>query len=180
MNFKRFINKNKFFIFIVLAAVILFIAYKKTNETFEDPPKSIKPYIPIEPDCHFNYCTGDYEVVTSNSGVRQCLKKCNVISSNAIVADSDQLICKKMNDSKVISTFSRNFNKYKKLTAHKNNTEECICPKKYTYNVKDKACVFKPKGTDKICPIISGINGNKQLRPVVVNGVCNTEFSVEV
>jgi hypothetical protein len=178
MNIKRFINKNKFVVFIVLAAVILFIAYKKTNEGFQQNPPSL-PYIPVEPDCNFNYCTGDYELVISNSGVRQCLKKCNVISSGAIVADSDKLICKKMNGPKV-STFSRDFGKYKKLlNAHKNNTEECKCPTKYTYNVKEKACLFKPKGTDKICPI-SGRSGNKQLRPVVVNGVCNTEFSVEV
>lgn len=178
MNIKRFINKNKFVVFIVLAAVILFIAYKKTNETFENPPTKL--YIPIEPDCNFNYCTGDYELVISNSGVRQCLKKCNVISSGAIVGDSDKLICKKMNGRKVISSFSRDFNKeYKKLNAHKNNTEECKCPENYNYDAKKKACLAKLKGTGKICPI-SGRSGNKQLRPVVVNGVCNTEFSVEV
>jgi hypothetical protein len=137
MNFKRFISKNKFFIFIVLASVILFIAYKKTNEGFQNENRG--PNIGIGPKCNFNYCTGDYEVVTDSSGVKQCLKKCNVISPNAVVATSDPLICKKMNGTKVSSSFSRNFNSYKKLNAQGNNKEQCDCPSRYTY--KNGSCL---------------------------------------
>jgi hypothetical protein len=108
MNFKRFINKNKFFVFIVLAAVILFIAYKNATEGFQQTPPSLA-YIPIEPDCKRG----------------------------------------------------------------RNNKMECTCPKDYKYDSKTKACLAF------LCPI-SGKSGNKQLRPVPVNGVCNTEFSVEV
>jgi hypothetical protein len=54
------------------------------------------------------------------------------------------------------------------------NKVKCKCPKDYEYDSKKKACLAKP-----ICPP-SGTSGKKKLVPVFKDGVCNTEFSVEV
>ena len=105
MNPKQFFKKNTFVVFLLLAAVIFYIAYKKTTEGFQQKPP-MNPYIPVEPDC--------------------------------------------------------------------NKKGKCTCPNNYKYDENKKACLAKP-----ICPM-SGKSGKKQLRPVLIDGVCNTEFSVEV
>jgi hypothetical protein len=44
-----------------------------------------------------------------------------------------------MNGSRVLSSFSRNFNSHKKLNAQGNNKEQCDCPLPYTY--KNGSCL---------------------------------------
>ena len=172
MNFKRFISKNKFFIFIVLASVILFIAYKKTNEGFkiayDKKWYGTFPGInPIINGKNFNYCTGDYEVVNAkyeNTTYPICLKKCGLISPNAVVASSDPLICKKMYGTKVTSTFSRNFNSYKKLNAQGNNYGEntYTCPPNYTYNNNKCTASAIPSSNTEV---------NENFNEILVNGI---------
>jgi hypothetical protein len=69
-----------------------------------------------------SYCNDiDFETITTKTGQKLCLKKCNKINSTYSTATSDQTICKGMKNGKLI-TVSRNFSQYRKLNVNGNNS----------------------------------------------------------
>ena len=85
------------------------MAYKQT-EGFQSP-------------CDMSYCNdANFETVTTKSGQKRCLKKCNRIKANYITATSDQTICKDMSGTRLVKTVSRNTNLYSKLNVNGNNS----------------------------------------------------------
>ena len=118
MNLKRFLSKNAFIILIgaIIGAIVgTYMAYKQT-EGFQS-------------SCNMSYCNdANFETVTTKSGQKLCLKKCNRIKANYITATSDQTICKEMSGTRVVKTVSRNTNLYSKLNINGNNSCQISVP----------------------------------------------------
>ena len=112
MNLTRFVRKNASVILIgaIIGAIVgTYMAYKQT-EGFQS-------------SCNMSYCNdANFETVTTKSGQKLCLKKCNRIKANYITATSDQTICKDMSGNRVVKTVSRNTNIYSKLNINGNNS----------------------------------------------------------
>lgn len=186
MNINRFIKKNIFL--IILFLVLVFgIMYLRSKEGFQNRS---------QPSCNFNFCTGDFEVVTDPSGVRGCFKKCNIIRKGYIASRSNPLICRESTGKKP-KTFSRNTDANKQKNIQGNNGCE-TCPQAYTCDISGNisATPLKKVFHTDICKDINGIkSGNDCLycpitrternksnilnwRPRPQNNMCNGRQSI--
>jgi hypothetical protein len=93
-----------------------------------------------------NYCKGNYETVTTNSGQKLCLKKCNKINANYITDTSDQTVCKEMSGTRVVKTISRNLDTYRRLNQNGNNSCQTPVPARIHPVVKDRAVCTEKYG----------------------------------
>ena len=125
MNLKRFFSKNAFIILVIVILGLFFVFFRKTEGFQEDT-------MPVSYSYNTSNCFGDYEPVTTNSGNKLCLKKCNKIKANYVTATSDPTICKEMSGTRVVKTVSRN-----------NTSNSCNFPKS-VYNGRFTPSTFFP------------------------------------
>jgi len=101
MNLKRFLSKNAFIILVIVILGLFFVFFRKTEGFQADT-------MPVSYSYDTSNCYGNYEPVTTNSGNKLCLKKCNNINPNYVTDTSDPTICKQMSGTRVVKTVSRN------------------------------------------------------------------------
>ena len=105
MNLKRFLSKNAFIILVIVILGLFFVFFRKTEGFQADT-------MPVSYSYDTSNCYGDFEPVTTNSGQKLCLKKCNKIKANYVTATSDPTVCKEMSGTRVVKTVSRNYSQY--------------------------------------------------------------------